>query len=57
MSIYLQMKQNIMYLHKLKGSFEIFHGVHLNTEEFDPHNEADGALDHIRALLLLPELL
>lgn len=46
-----------MYLHKLERRFEIFHWVHLNAEELDPHNEADSALEHIWALLFLPELL
>ncbi len=47
----------VVYLQKLERRFKIFHWVHFNTKELDPHNEADGALDHIRALLFLPELL
>lgn len=46
-----------LYLHELEGGLEVLHGVHLDTEELDAHDEADGALDHIGTLLLLTQLL
>lgn len=47
----------LVYLHKLERSFEIFHWVHLDAEELESHDEADGGLEDVGALLLLPELL
>lgn len=49
--------QSVKYLHKLKRCFKILNRVHLNSEKLDPHDEADGALDHRRTLLFLPQLL
>lgn len=46
-----------LYLHEQEGGFKVFHWVHLNAEELDPHDETYNALDYIRALFLLPELL
>ena len=46
-----------LYLHELEGGLKVLHGVHLDAEELDAHDEADGALGHVRALLLLPQLL
>lgn len=48
---------NLMYLHELKRGFKILDRIHLNSEELDPHDEADGALDYIWTLLFLPQLL
>lgn len=47
----------MVYLHKLERSFKIFHGVHFDAEELESHDEADGGLEHVGALLLLPQLL
>lgn len=44
------------YLHKLEGRLEVLHWVHLNSEEFHPHDQADDALYHIGALLFVPQL-
>lgn len=46
-----------MYLHELKGSFKIFNRIHLDSEKLEPHDEANGALDHDWTLLFLPQLL
>lgn len=45
------------HLHELEGGLEVLHGVHLDPEELHAHDEADDALDHVGALLLLPQLL
>lgn len=47
----------LVYLHKLERSFEIFHWVHFDAEKLESHDEADGGLDDVGALLLLSELL
>ena len=49
--------QVVTYLQELEGGLKVFHRVHLDPEELDAHDEADGALYHIGALLLLPQLL
>jgi len=46
-----------VYLHELKGGFKLLNGIHLHPEKLHTHYEADGALDHVRALLFLTELL
>lgn len=43
-----------LHLHELEGRLEVLHGVHLNSEEFHPHYQADDALHHIGALLFVP---
>lgn len=45
------------YLHELKGEFKVLHWVHFDAEELEAHDEADGGLDDVGALLLLPQLL
>lgn len=45
------------YLHELEGGFEVFHRVHFDAEELESHDEADGGLDDVGALLLLSQLL
>lgn len=52
-----QFYYKVKYLHELKRCFKILNRVHLNSEKLDPHDEADGALDHGGTLLLLPQLL
>ena len=47
----------VTYLQELEGGLEVLDGVHLDPEELDSHDEANGALDHVGALLLLPQLL
>lgn len=51
------MDSRVVYLHKLERSFKIFHWVHFDAEELESHDEADGGLDDVGALLLLSELL
>lgn len=46
-----------VYLHELEGSFKVFHWVHFDAEKLESHDEADGGLDDVRALLFLPQLL
>ena len=46
-----------VYLHELEGGFKVFHRVHFDSEELEAHDEADGGLDDVGALLLLPQLL
>lgn len=46
-----------VYLHELEGSFKVFHRVHFDAEKLESHDEADGGLDDVRALLFLPQLL
>lgn len=46
-----------LYLHELEGSFKVFHRVHFDAEKLESHDEADGGLDDVRALLLLSQLL
>lgn len=46
-----------VYLHELEGGFKVFHRVHFDAEELESHDEADGGLDDVGALLLLPQLL
>lgn len=48
---------SIIYLHKLKRSLKILHGIHFNPKELHAHDETDNALDYVRTLLFLPELL
>lgn len=45
------------YLHELEGGLEVFHWVHFDAEELETHDEADGRLDDVGALLLLSQLL
>lgn len=45
------------YLHELKGEFKVLHRVHFDAEELEAHDEANGGLDDVGALLLLPQLL
>lgn len=45
------------YLHELERGLEVLHGVHLDSEELDPHYEANGALHHVGRLLLVPHVL
>ena len=45
------------YLHELEGGFEVFHRVHFYSEELESHDETDGGLDDVGALLLLSQLL
>lgn len=47
----------VYYLHELKRSFKVLHRVHFDPEEFHAHDKADDALNHMRTLLFLPELL
>lgn len=47
----------VIYLHKLKRSLKILHGIHFDPKELHAHNETDDALDHKGTLLLLPEFL
>ena len=46
-----------VYLHELEGGFKVFHRVHFDAEELESHDEADGGLDDVGALLLLSQLL
>lgn len=50
-------KKITAHLHELKRGLKVFHWVHLNAEELDPHDKTYDAFDYIRALFLLPELL
>lgn len=45
-----------VYLHKLEGGFKVLYRVHFYAEKFESHDEADGGLDDIGTLLLLPQL-
>lgn len=45
------------YLHELKRSLKIFHRIHFDTKELQAHDKADDALDDVRTLLFLPQLL
>ena len=47
----------MLYLHELEGCFKVFHRVHFDAEELESHDEADGGLDDVGALLLRPQLL
>lgn len=55
-TVRLDLQGRKLHLHELEGGLEVLHGVHLDAEELDAHDEADGALKHGRALLLLPKL-
>lgn len=45
------------HLHELEGELKVLHWVHFNAEELQAHDEADGGLDDVGALLFLSELL
>lgn len=45
------------HLHELEGELKVLHRVHFDAEELEAHDEADGGLDDVGALLLLPQLL
>ena len=47
----------VAHLHELEGGLKVLHRVHLDTEELDAHDEADGGLQDVRTLLLLTQLL
>lgn len=47
----------MIYLHELKRSLKVLHGIHFNPKELHAHDETDDALDYVRTLLFLPELL
>ena len=49
--------RTLLYLHELEGGFKVLHRVHFDAEELESHDEADGGLDDVGALLLLSQLL